>query len=152
MPTDRFKVLPAIVFSQKGATLVELAIALLLTTTILIGGIQFFFGGKKLLQNARIRRLAAIHLNERAEYLRHLGYSQITTLLNEDQQPISIAKYQFWRKTEVLSIDDPLDGTGSGDRDGNPIDFKQINLQLSWSDQPAAQLRVSLIVGEDYQL
>lgn len=137
--------------SQHGSTLIEVTIAMLLTTTILVGGVQFFFGGKKFLHSARCRRLAVICLTERAEYLRRLPYSQLTTLLNESNQPVSLGQYTLRRSTNVRLVDDPLDGTGSSDSDGNPNDYKVIDITVAWSENAHHRVSTSLIFTEDYQ-
>jgi hypothetical protein len=137
--------------SRRGSTLIEVSIAMLLTTTILVGGVQFFFGGKKFLHDARCRRLAVLCLSERAEYIRRLPYSQVTTILNESDQVVKVGQYTLRRSTNVCSVDDPLDGTGSSDKDGNPNDYKVIEIIVAWSENSHHRVGTSLIFTEDYQ-
>jgi len=139
-------------FSQQGSTLVEVMIAMLLITTILLGGVQFFFGGRGHLQKARMRRLAAICLTERAEYLRQLGYSGVSDTLNEDQVEVQFGSQTLWRSTIVQEVDDDLDGTGTDDADSDPIDFKNVKIIVDWSGSSPNGISATVILTEDYRL
>jgi len=139
-------------FSQRGFTLVEVMIAMLLITTILLGGVQFFFGGRTHLQQARMRRLAAICLTERAEYLRQLGYSGVSAALNEDNVAVQFGSQCLQRSTIVQEVDDSLDGTGTDDADSNPVDYKHVKIVVGWSGTSADRISATVILSEDYQL
>ena len=138
--------------SQKGSTLIEVMLAMLLITTILLGGVQFFFGGRTHLQQARIRRLAAICLTERAEYVRQLGYSGVTDALNEDNIEVQFGSQSLQRSTIVQEIDDSLDGTGTTDADSDPVDYKHVKIVVGWSESSPDQVSATVILTEDYQL
>jgi len=139
-------------FSQRGFTLVEVMIAMLLITTILLGGVQFFFGGRTHLQKSRMRRLAAICLTERAEYVRQLGYSGVTDALNEDNIEVQFGSQSLQRSTIVQEIDDSLDGTGTDDADSNPVDYKNVKIIVGWWGNSLDQISATVILTEDYQL
>ena len=138
--------------SQKGSTLIEVMLAMLLITTILLGGVQFFFGGRTHLQQARMRRLAAICLTERAEYLRQLGYSGVSAALNENQVEVQYGSQSLQRSMIVQYVDDDLDGTGSDDADSNPVDYKNVKIIIGWSGSSPDQVSATVILTRDYQL
>jgi Tfp pilus assembly protein PilV len=135
-----------------GTTLVEVMIAMLLITTILLGGVQFFFGGRGHLQKARMRRLAAICLTERAEYLRQLGYSGVSDALNEDNVEVQFGSQRLQRSTIVQEVDDDLDGTGTDDADSNPVDYKNVKIVVGWLGTSPSRISATVILTEDYQL
>jgi len=137
---------------QAGTTLVEVMPAMLLITTILLGGVQFFFGGRTHLQQARMRRLAAICLTEQAEYVRQLGYSGVTDALNEDNIEVQFGSQSLQRSTIVQEIDDSLDGTGTDDADSDPVDYKHVKIVVGWSESSPDQVSATVILTKDYQL
>jgi len=139
-------------YQQAGATLVEVMIAMLLITTILLGGVQFFFGGRTHLQQARMRRLAAICLTERAEYVRQLGYSGVTDALNEDNIEVQFGSQYLQRSTIVQEVDDDLDGTGTADADSDPVDYKHVKIVVGWSETSSGRISATVILTKDYQL
>jgi prepilin-type N-terminal cleavage/methylation domain-containing protein len=138
-------------FSQQGFTLLEVMIAMLLITTILLGGVQFFFGGRTHLQKARMRRLATICLTERAEYLRQLGYSGVSDVINEYEVAVQYGSQSLWRSTIVQEIDDDLDGMGTDDADSNPVDYKNVKIVVGWLGTSPGNISATVILTEDYQ-
>jgi prepilin-type N-terminal cleavage/methylation domain-containing protein len=138
-------------FSQQGFTLLEVMIAMLLITMILLGGVQFFFGGRTHLQKARMRRLATICLTERAEYLRQLGYSGVSDVINEYEVAVQYGSQSLWRSTIVQEIDDDLDGMGTDDADSNPVDYKNVKIVVGWLGTSPGNISATVILTEDYQ-
>ncbi|MFQ5639839.1 MAG: prepilin-type N-terminal cleavage/methylation domain-containing protein [bacterium] len=117
---------------QDGMTLVEVMIAILIFLIIMVGGMNYFIQPQVIIARQKIERLAIMAAHSRLETILALNYDDITTALNEKGVKIVLAKITGVRKTTIKYVDDPADGKGLSDKDGETIDYKTITVKIAW--------------------
>jgi len=135
---------------ENGTTLAENMIAMLVMTIVLLGGMQFFIGGKARLDSTAMQRLAVLAAEQRLETARRFTYAQLADSLNETDTPIVLSSRNATRTTIVTNIDDTFDGSGGGDKDANPLDYKMVTTTINWIGAPAGGVSLTLFLDEDY--
>jgi len=135
---------------ESGTTLAENMIAMLVMTVVLLGGMQFFIGGRARLDSTAMHRLAVLAAEQRLETARRFSYAQLADSLNETDTPIFLNSRNATRTTIVTNIDDAFDGSGGGDKDANPLDYKMVTTTINWIGAPPEGVSLTLFLDEDY--
>lgn len=117
---------------QRGATLVETAVAITIVLTIVLATSVYFTSGNSGFERNRIKRAAFEEVKNRMEEIAISSYYNLDSM-SETAVPVTLGEITGYRDTIVDDIDDALDGTGSGDNDGNTIDYKRIRVILRWT-------------------
>ena len=126
--------------SESGTTLVELMVAIAITTIIMIGGLQLFYGGKLFLNHGKNRRIALSIADQRMETVLRYPYNQMADSLTEAS---TIMDGKWTRSTIVSYVDDDTDGLGAGDSDGATDDYLEIEITVDWGE--SSNKNISLI-------
>ncbi len=118
--------------NEHGMTLIEAMIAIFIFMVIMVGGMNYFTLPKSTIVQQKSKRLAVAAAHQQMEALAALSYVQISTALNETATVIPLGNITGTRATTVRLVDDPADGTGRRDRDGNVVDYKTYTVKISW--------------------
>ncbi|MFH1214022.1 MAG: hypothetical protein V1681_08020 [Candidatus Neomarinimicrobiota bacterium] len=137
--------------AETGTTLVESIVAITLISVIMLGGFQFFVGGKSSINDSGFRRLAIIRAEERLEAANRFEYAVLADSLDETQTVVNLGSLTGLRTTVVTATDDPIDGLAGADLDGDPDDYKQITTTISWPLGGQNQVSLSTSVSADYR-
>jgi len=119
---------------EKGFTLVEVLVAIVMLTIIILGGMQFFVAGSARVDRGVHQRAAFEMAYARLEALSSAPYDSIASLT---ENSVSLDDIVCTRVTKVTYVDDPLDGTGAGDSDAQ--DYKQITVSVYWTEAGRTQ-------------
>ena len=125
---------------ESGTTLVELMVAIVISAIIMIGGLQFFYGGKLYLNHGKSRRIALAIAEQRMETVLCYPYNQMADSLSEAGTVIG---GKWMRSTTVSGVDDDTDGLEGGDSDGNTDDYQEITIMVDWGE--SSNKSISLI-------
>ncbi len=134
--------------TESGTTLVEAMVAALIITVVMIGGLQFFYGGKRFMNQEKHRRIALSLAGQRMETALRYPYSQLADSLSELNTPISIGGLNGTRTTVVNSVDDPADSLGAEDLDGNTDDYKRVTVSVRWAEQETKTVTLETYISE----
>jgi len=136
---------------QNGTTLIETMIAMVVFLIIMLGGIQYFFLPQTTMARQKFRRLAISAAKNRLESIRSMDYVQITTALNETNAPISLGDISGERSTTISLVDDPADGSDTNDKDGNLVDYKIMDVSVSWNIHKIRNVFLATVISDlDY--
>ena len=102
---------------KKGVTLVEVMVAILIFTIVMLGGLVFFFYGRTYISQSNHERMALELTKEKIELWKADDYSHIA---NQNESSISLGGTQFSRSTSVV------ERTGTGGV------YKEITVTTSW--------------------
>ncbi|MFH1252319.1 MAG: prepilin-type N-terminal cleavage/methylation domain-containing protein [bacterium] len=130
---------------ESGTTLVELMVAIVISAIIMIGGLQFFYGGKLFLNHGKDRRIALAIAEQRMETVLRYPYNQVADSLSEAGMVIG----GKWTKTTTVSgVDDDTDGLGIGDSDGNINDYLEIAVTVDWGESSSKSILIKNYISE----
>lgn len=118
---------------ERGTSMVEVMISVVIFLIIMVGGLNYFLLPQSAIVRQKIRRLAISVAKKRMESLKALQFNQVTTDSNETNTSISLGSIQGFRSTTVTYVDDAADGLGGSDSDSDTIDYKTIDIQLSYA-------------------
>ncbi len=115
--------------NNRGFTLAEVLISLLILVIILAGGMKFYFYASEVIGLVTHKKLATEIANSTLEDLKRSGYSNLpapgpgtpTALTNTDD-PVGILK--DLSATKTVTVTDV----------GNPIDYKQVDVAVAWTE------------------
>jgi len=130
---------------ETGNTLVEVMIAILITSIVFIGVSQFFYGGKLFLNHGKNRRIALAIAEQRMETVLRYPYNQLADSLSEANTVIG---GKWTRSTTVTGIDDDADGLGAGDGDGNTDDYLEIAVTVGWGESSNKSISLKNYISE----
>ncbi len=126
---------------SRGIGLIEVVVGTALLTLIFVG----FFGvlqlGTRLATDNKSRTGALALSVERMEYIRSLDYSNIGTVGGDPSGSLEISEIlelngvSYTRRTHIVYVDDPKDGTGGSDSNGVVDDYKRVKVEVSWVGQ-----------------
>lgn len=139
---------PRQIEQEDGMTLIEVSIAVFLSMVVMIGGLQFFYGGEQYLNEERYRRLALLTATDRLENANRYAYSALTDSLTENNTSIMLSDKIGYRTTTVTAIDDPHDGTGGTDADGITEDYKNVAVTVLIPGKINYSFRLSTVLTE----
>jgi len=131
-------------FNNKGFTLIEALIFLFIFVLITTTFYQVFTVGTKYIIDSK-NRLGAISLaNERMEMVRNLSYNNIGTEGGAiggsipQEQTVTENGRVYQVKTEIIGVDDSLDGVAPADV--APLDYKKVTIIVTWGGTGKVQL------------
>jgi len=130
---------------ESGTTLVELMVAIVITTIIMIGGLQFFYGGKLFLNHGKDRRIALAIVEQRMETVLRYPYNQMADSLSEVS---TVIDGKWTRSTTFSGVDDVTDGLGAGDSDGNTDDYREIAVTVDWGESSNKSISIKNYISE----
>ena len=130
---------------ESGTTLVELMVAIVISAIIMIGGLQFFYGGKLFLNHGKSRRIALAIAEQRMETVLCYPYNQMADSLAEVSTVIG---GKWTRSTTVTGVDDETDGLGAGDNDGNTDDYRKIEITVDWGESSNKSISIKNYISE----
>ncbi|MFA6098507.1 MAG: type II secretion system protein [Patescibacteria group bacterium] len=163
--------------NQRGYSLPEVLIVLLVFTGMFIVMLNLFQNSIKQLNIARAKIVAIELGNEQMEILRNLQYSDVGVTGSSPNgtipasQELTRSNIKFKIETEIKYIDDPFDGCvgeipgepgKSRCADGtivdkvpdipansnNPADYKKANIEISWTESyPGKPIQLSTIIA-----
>ena len=123
---------------SRGVGLIEVVVATGILTTVFVG----FFGvlqlGTRLATDNKTRTGALSLSLERMEYIRSLNYANVGTVGGNPSgtlatsEPITLNGVAYTRRTYIVYVDDPKDGTGGADSNGVTDDYKRVKVEVSW--------------------
>jgi len=131
--------------SESGTTLVELMVAIVISAIIMVGGLQFFYGGKLFLNHGKSRRIALSIAEQRMETVLRYPYDQLADSLSEVSTVIGS---KWTRSTIVSGVDDDADGLGAGDSDGNTDDYREIEITVDWGESSNKSISIQHYISE----
>jgi prepilin-type N-terminal cleavage/methylation domain-containing protein len=106
--------------NQRGMTLVENLVSMMLLTIVLTTGMSFFFGANKMTTLVVHKKMATELVNTKMEDLRRVAYSSVITAAAEN---VSVGALTGQRTVVVTDVDDPV-GAGT--------DYKEVRVGVSW--------------------
>lgn len=132
---------------QDGMTLVEVIMAILIFTIVMVGGLNYYTLPQAVIHRAKVKRLAVAAAHQRMETLMAMSYASLTTDLN-GSATIDLGGTSVTRSTTVTEVDDDADGTGLNDNDANTVDYKMVTIEISWDDGNARKITLRTKVSE----
>jgi len=105
--------------AKSGITIVEVMVAIVIFTILILGGFASFFYGRSHISHSNHERMALELTKEQIEILKATPYDELP---EEDDENITLGGIQFNRNT-VIS-----DGTGGGV-------YKEITVTTIWQEQ-----------------
>lgn len=117
----------------------EVVAAIFIFSIITVTIYSSFGVGLRSLAQSRHRIAATALANEKMEIIRNLPYSQIGTLGGvpsgslPQEETVWRSNQKFEVQTNIVYIDDSLDGTEGGSPDDEiPVDYKEARVDVSW--------------------
>ena len=123
----------------------EVMVAIIITTIIMIGGLQFFYGGKLFLNHGKSRRIALAIAEQRMETVLRYPYNQMADSLSEVSTVIG---GKWTRSTTFTGVDDDADDLGAGDSDGNTDDYREITITVDWGESSNKSVSIKNYISE----
>lgn len=138
--------------TQTGSTLLDVVVGTAILLTVFVG----FFGvlqlGTRLATDNKSRTGALALALERIEFIRSLDYASVGTSGGDplgtlaQNEAIVLNGISYNRRTHIVWIDDPKDGTGGSDSNGVTNDYKRVKIEVTWQGQTGQ--RSSSIVSD----
>ncbi len=113
-------------------------------TILVIGGLQFVSVGREQLTAEKYQRIALIIAESRLETARKYSWEILSDSLSESNTSISLKDVPGTRTTVVTDIDDDFDGTGGSDSDANTVDYKHIEVTVTWASTQSLSLETDI--------
>ena len=122
---------------QKGFTLIEVMLSILILAIVMIGGAAFFTYGSSQLRLSKHSRLALELAGEKIEKLRAVGFSG---LANETENGLPLGNFSAARRITVVGIDEDRDAI---------VDYKKVTVTVAWQEgsTPESVTLVTLITS-----
>lgn len=122
-------------YGKKGVTLVEVMVAIIIFTIVMLGGFVFFFYGRSHISLSNHQRMALELTKEKIEICKASGYASVQ---DQNESSISLGGIQFSRNTSVV------ERTGSGGI------YKEVIVATSWLERGNLDdVELSTIIAED---
>lgn len=121
----------------RGVTLIDTVVGISLMLLIFLGIFAAFQLSIDVVMNNKARSGAIALANERMEYIRSLSYTSVGTVGGipsgtlAQTESISMNGISYTRRTLVLYVDDPKDGSAGSDTTG-VADYKAVKVEISW--------------------
>ena len=107
-------------YKKKGVILVEVMVAIIIFTIVMLGGLVFFFYGRSHISLSNHQRMALELTKERIELWKADDYDNITTQIHP---AIYLGGIQFNPETELMN-------NGTYESDG----YKEVKITTSWQE------------------
>jgi len=136
------------ILNETGTTLIEAIMAMLIAAIVMLGGLNFFYGGEYFINLTKNKRTALVLVENRMELVHNFPYSVLADSLNENNTQVSMGDILGFRTTTVNSIDDGIDGLGGSDLDSNTDDYKEITVSFQWTGKSTQTITLSSYVSK----
>ena len=136
------------ILCESGTTIIEAMIAMLIAAIVMLGGLNFFYGGEYFINRTKNRRIALVIVENRMELSHNFPYSVLADSLNENNTQVSMGDILGLRTTTVNSIDDGIDGLGGSDSDGDTDDYKKITVSFQWTGKSTQTITLSSYISK----
>ena len=138
---------------KSGFTLIEMLVFLFIFTVITLAFYSTWLASTKYILFVKNRFVAISLANEKMEVVRNLSYDKIAHTggdppgnLRQDEYIIR-ANREFHVHTDIIYIDDPLDGTlGGTPKDVDFVDYKNVRIEVFWNDEAYSVVLASRFV------
>lgn len=134
----------------RGAGIIEVVVGSALMALIFVGLFGVLQLGTRLATDNKSRTGALSLALERTEYIRSLEYDSIGTVGGDPSgalvvsEDIFINGITYTRRTYIVYVDDPKDGTGGSDANAITDDYKRVKVEVSWAGQVETR-RVAIV-------
>lgn len=129
-------------------TLVEVMVAILVFLIIMVGGLNYFVLPQTVIVRQEVKRLALSNALQKMESLAALSFAQLNSSLNESGTSLTLGSVSASRQTTITEVDDPADGQGVFDGDGDLVDYKNVVVEISWNDGNSQVITLSTEVSK----
>ena len=136
------------ILCESGTTIIEAMIAMLIAAIVMLGGLNFFYGGEYFINRTKNRRIALVIVENRMELSHNFPYSVLADSFNENNTQVSMGDILGLRTTTVNSIDDGIDGLGGSDSDGDTDDYKKITVSFQWTGKSTQTITLSSYISK----
>jgi len=117
----------------------ELVVAIAVFTLISMGFAATLSYNSRLLSLSKARVAAMAIADDKIESLRAMPYSQVGVAGSVPSgtlpatEAFNVDSINYTINNSVTWTDDPKDGLGASDQDGNPHDYKTYKIKISWT-------------------
>ncbi|PIZ55909.1 hypothetical protein COY23_03890 [bacterium (Candidatus Torokbacteria) CG_4_10_14_0_2_um_filter_35_8] len=128
--------------SKKGFTLVEVLVGIGIFALISTGLFSVFNSAYRSIGISKARRIATHLATEQMEKLKNVSYQNVGTQggwpsgVALQQETITREGINFTIDIDIRQVDDPYDGQGLDDQNGEPWDYSQARIEISWDKFP----------------
>ena len=122
----------------RGMLLIDVLVGIAVIGIVFTGLFGAFQLAVAAISNAKGEATASALLNSEMEDVRSLSYGEVGIAggTPDGALPATSAEKEnginYTVQTVVKYVDDPADGTGASDQDGNPHDYKALLITVSW--------------------
>jgi prepilin-type N-terminal cleavage/methylation domain-containing protein len=119
---------------KAGVTLIEVMVAIIIFTIVMVGGFVFFFYGRSYISHSNHQRMALELTKEKIEICKAFGYANVQ---NQNEPSISLGSIQFSRNTVATET------VGSGT-------YKQVTVTTNWQERGNSyNVQIVTIIARD---
>ena len=147
--------------NNRGTSLIEVMIALLLIALVILGGGMFFFYGRVNIVREAHRRAALLVASQRLEALKAADWDDIALLSSLSYQPYYITHSSDWalnlsETKETVTVDNLSDAQrvteaqwvdDNRDDSIDTYDYLKITVIVEWSDPAPNRVRLTSLVA-----
>lgn len=138
---------------KSGFTLIEMLVFLFIFTVIALAFYSTWLASTKYILFVKNRFVAISLANEKMEVVRNLPYEKIAHTggsppgnLHQDEYIIRAGR-EFHAHTDIIYVDDPLDGTLDGTPDDvDFVDYKNVRIEIFWDTEAYSVVLASRFV------
>jgi hypothetical protein len=134
------------ILNETGTTIIEAMIAMLIAAIVMLGGLNFFYGGEYFINRIKNKRTALVIVENRMELAHNFPYSVLADSLNENNTQVPMGDILGLRTTTVNSIDDGIDSLGASDLDSN--DYKKMTVSFQWTGKSTQTITLSSYISK----
>lgn len=139
---------------ERGVTLIDTVVGVSLMLVVFVGISAVFRLSVDVVANNKARAGAIALADQRMEYIRSLTYAAVGTVGGipsgslAQSETLSLNGVTYTRRTVIVYVDDPKDGTGASDTypSGSPItaDYKAVKVDVAWTTRYGGTRHVDL--------
>jgi hypothetical protein len=136
---------------ERGVTLLDTLVGVALIALVFVGINGAFKLSVDIVSNNKARAGAIALADQRMEYIRSLSYASIGTVGGTPSGSIlqsesaSLNGVTYTRRTVIVYVDDPKDGTGGSDSNHITTDYKAVKVDVSWSSYYGGTRHIILV-------
>jgi len=125
--------------NQSGMTLIEVVVTSGIIMILFIAIYEVFIVSIDVVTTAKARAGALAIAVERMEQIRSQSYSALGTVNGipagsvPQSEQVLLNQTTYIRRTVIVYVDDPSDGSGASDTNGITTDYKQAKVEVVWS-------------------
>jgi len=125
--------------NQSGMTLIEVVVTSGIIMILFIAIYEVFIVSIDVVTTAKARAGALAIAVERMEQIRSQSYAALGTVNGipagsvPQSEQVSLNQTAYIRRTVIVYVDDPSDGSGASDTNGITTDYKQAKVEVVWS-------------------